>query len=580
MAQKRAQLQNYQKAQQQLKINDRNQALNILNAQFTNNQNNVGLMQRQYKQQEERAVQQRNHAVGVLQQQTLQQNVQGNGGNWQGNMGMQGQGNMMGMQGGNIMGMQGNMGMQGMYPQMNMGQGGNMMGMQGMNPQMMQGNMYMQPQMNMGMQGGNMMGMQGNMGMQGMYPQGMNTQGGNMQGGNMMGMQGMNPQGMNPPVQSQTPQSDPNAYKEPNWARKPSHVYRLRLVENGTVSMVDLAGENTYIIVGRHDSCDIQLETPSVSRKHAVIQHRGGGSQQGSDELYIYDMNSTSGTFLNSQQLNPLSYYALQPGDCINFADSPDFVLCGGPNNYQPPLPITQTTIEEPTRLSETPTGPTIDDEIDAIINARCSDHLQSSMATLDHLFETGKILDEEYYKKKALIHDQMQRQQEEMKARIKQKKAEARGKQYLEDAASQQRAQQALLLQTNVQNKVNHITDTSDDPSKLQNIPVVSTTSPPIKPNRAVEEAFSSTLSSKSTSKTNITQFSTIKMDPRSADFDAVAYKRMMVDQYEQQKKDNEIRLRLRKLGDPTHPEFNPQEYKRLMIEKYEHERQMEDTK
>lgn len=68
--------------------------------------------------------------------------------------------------------------------------------------------------------------------------------------------------------------------------------------------------------------------------------------------------------------------------------------------------------------------------------------------------------------------------------------------------------------------------------------------------------------------------------MDPRSADFDAVAYKRMMVEQYEQQKLDNEIRLRLKKLGDPTSPEFNPGEYKRLMIEKYEHDAQMQETK
>ena len=68
--------------------------------------------------------------------------------------------------------------------------------------------------------------------------------------------------------------------------------------------------------------------------------------------------------------------------------------------------------------------------------------------------------------------------------------------------------------------------------------------------------------------------------MDPRSADFDPVAYKRMMVEQYEQQKRDNEIKLRLRKLGDPSSDEFNPEEYKRLMVEKYEHERQMTETK
>lgn len=111
----------------------------------------------------------------------------------------------------------------------------------------------------------------------------------------------------------------------------------MRLIEGGTVSFIDLLGKS-YFIIGRNETCDIQLNNVSVSRQHTVIQHRGGGSLQGADECYIFDLNSTSGTYLNGQQLIPATYYALQPGDIIHFGNSPEFTLCGGAQNFQPPL--------------------------------------------------------------------------------------------------------------------------------------------------------------------------------------------------------------------------------------------------
>jgi hypothetical protein len=334
------------------------------------------------------------------------------------------------------------------------------------------------------------------------------------------------------------------------------------------VSYVDLVGKSSFV-VGRAETCDVQLETASISRKHAVIQHRGGGIQQGSDEIFIFDLGSTSGTFLNSQLLGPKAYYALQPGDVLNFASSPDFVLCGGPNNYQPPLPIVQAPLQT-TSLS--PRGPTIEDEMDALIHARCSDHLVDSLATLERLFQNGQILDEEYYKKKALIQDAMARQQEENRVRILKKKAEARSLQYLEDETSRQKARQQALKQQSVQAAADSLRNPAADSEARR--PTVTAAAP----GRALDSAFSSALSKGSGKQGG--QFATLKMDPKSADFDATAYKRMMMDQYEQQTRDNELRLRLRKLGDPASSEFNPTEYKRLMVEKYEHDARMEQTR
>ena len=258
-----------------------------------------------------------------------------------------------------------------------------------------------------------------------------------------------------------------------------------------------MSTSKNFLIVGRQDTCDIQLETLSVSRQHAVIQHRGGGSKQGSDEVFIYDLNSTSGTFLNSQQLTSRSFYALQPGDILNFGSSPDFVLCGGPNNFQPPLPVVQTPL--PTTAPSFPESSKeqkLGDEMEAIVHARCSDHLVSSLAQLEKLFESGVILDEEYYKKKALIQDQMHRQQEEMKQMILKKKAEARSKQQLEDIASQQKAQQEALQAKNIAQKAARIVDTSDVPLPA----VTQATNPTRTVDRSAEQAFSSSLTSQNT--------------------------------------------------------------------------------
>jgi pSer/pThr/pTyr-binding forkhead associated (FHA) protein len=56
----------------------------------------------------------------------------------------------------------------------------------------------------------------------------------------------------------------------------------------------ELSGERTTI--GRSPDNDIQLDDPTVSGKHAVII--------GQDEVFIEDLNSTNGVFLNGNKVN------------------------------------------------------------------------------------------------------------------------------------------------------------------------------------------------------------------------------------------------------------------------------------
>ena len=74
------------------------------------------------------------------------------------------------------------------------------------------------------------------------------------------------------------------------------------------------------IVIGRPDSVlqsypDVEIELDdAVSRRHAEIRHQGGN-------YVLVDMNSTNGTLLNGQALEPEHPYLLTRGDRIHIGD-------------------------------------------------------------------------------------------------------------------------------------------------------------------------------------------------------------------------------------------------------------------
>ncbi len=75
----------------------------------------------------------------------------------------------------------------------------------------------------------------------------------------------------------------------------------------------------SHIVVGRSESCDLQLNFQGVSKKHARVRMLNG-------RLLVEDAGSTNGTFVNGLRISEET--ALQPADVVQFANAPFKVGC------------------------------------------------------------------------------------------------------------------------------------------------------------------------------------------------------------------------------------------------------------
>ena len=73
------------------------------------------------------------------------------------------------------------------------------------------------------------------------------------------------------------------------------------------------------VVVGSLEACDYVLTARGVSRFHAKLLKKEDG-------LYLLDLNSTNGTYLNGDQLEAGREYRLEAGDMVSFAGNGFFV--------------------------------------------------------------------------------------------------------------------------------------------------------------------------------------------------------------------------------------------------------------
>ncbi len=128
----------------------------------------------------------------------------------------------------------------------------------------------------------------------------------------------------------------PVPYTVPHWSGAPTDSYFLSVIKNGIViEEISLSGK-PFLVFGRLLSCDVQLEHPSLSRYHAILQYRPPGENSDTEQssksaltgntrepgYYVYDLGSTHGTYVNKSQINPRCYYRLRVGQMVKFGGS------------------------------------------------------------------------------------------------------------------------------------------------------------------------------------------------------------------------------------------------------------------
>jgi len=108
-------------------------------------------------------------------------------------------------------------------------------------------------------------------------------------------------------------------FKLPSWSKEPQldkaalEIYKSDK-KIGTITRIS---RQRAVVFGRHKNmADILLQHPSISRQHSVILHGKSGN------MYIMDLGSSHGTFLNKRKLSCEQREPLKEGDVIRFGAS------------------------------------------------------------------------------------------------------------------------------------------------------------------------------------------------------------------------------------------------------------------
>jgi len=115
-------------------------------------------------------------------------------------------------------------------------------------------------------------------------------------------------------------------YSEPEEARKPKKRWRFYVFKGDeSLPVMHLHRQSAYLIGKDRKVADIPVDHPSCSRQHAVLQYRMVANKV---RPYVIDLNSSNGTFLNNQKIDPQRYVELKEKDVIKFGfSSREYVL-------------------------------------------------------------------------------------------------------------------------------------------------------------------------------------------------------------------------------------------------------------
>jgi len=121
----------------------------------------------------------------------------------------------------------------------------------------------------------------------------------------------------------------PLKFTEPPEARRPATKWRLYLFlkQNEGPKVLHIHRMPGYLFGKDRRVVDVPTDHPTCSKQHAVLHHRYIGSV-GEVRPYIMDLESTNGTFLNDERIEPARYVELRERDRLKFGmSSREYVL-------------------------------------------------------------------------------------------------------------------------------------------------------------------------------------------------------------------------------------------------------------
>ncbi|CAL1536937.1 unnamed protein product [Lymnaea stagnalis] len=125
---------------------------------------------------------------------------------------------------------------------------------------------------------------------------------------------------------------NPSNYQEPEWSGLSESKYSFDVLKNGSIIDTISLNDKPFYIFGRLPSCDVTLEHPSLSRYHAVVQYRTVATSNCDKGWYIYDLDSTHGTWVNKNKISPKEYHRLKVGYVVKFGGSSRLHILQGPS--------------------------------------------------------------------------------------------------------------------------------------------------------------------------------------------------------------------------------------------------------
>jgi len=124
-------------------------------------------------------------------------------------------------------------------------------------------------------------------------------------------------------------------YSEPTEARKPKKKWRLYVFKGSEeLPILYIHRQSAYLLGRDRKVADIPLDHPSCSKQHAALQYRlvpftrEDNSQGKRVQLYVMDLNSANGTFVNSNKIESQKFVQLLEKDVLKFGfSSREYVL-------------------------------------------------------------------------------------------------------------------------------------------------------------------------------------------------------------------------------------------------------------